>query len=174
MGKTIRNRVAEASGPFMGLRFAVYARKSNEDARSEDAKSVTRQVEQARRYVERHGGEALEDQVYVDDEVSGAEFRSRAGLLRFMDTLKNGRGFNALVTMESSRLGREQIESQYTLKQITDAGCRVFYYLTGEEAKLDTSLDKIMSSLKFFADEQERERARQRARERTHPFQRHA
>ncbi len=151
--------------PFAGLCFAIYGRKSTLDARHEDHKSVTRQVEQATRYVEARGGEALPGHVYLDDEVSGAEFRARAGLLRFLDTLKNGRAFNAVVTSEESRFGREQLETGYLLKQITDAGVRVFYYLEDREARLDSALDKIMASLTLFGAELEREKARQRARD---------
>ncbi len=151
--------------PFAGLRFAVYARKSNEDDRNEDNRSTGRQVEQARAWVERQGGAVLPDQVYKDDCVSGAEFKSRPGLLRFLDALRNGKPFNAVVMSEQSRLGREQLETGYLLKQIRDAGVRVFYYLTGEEARLDSALSKIMSSLTSFAAEMEREKARQRARD---------
>jgi len=151
--------------PLHGLTFAVYARKSTEDARSEDAKSVTRQVEQATRYVEARGGAVLPDHVYLDDGVSGAEFRERPGLLRFLNVLENGKPFTALVMMERSRLGREQIETQYVLKQITDGGVRVFYYLTDEEARLDSALEKVMSALESFGDEVEREKARQRCRD---------
>ena len=151
--------------PLQGLRFAVYARKSNEDDRNEDNRSTGRQVEQATRWVEQRGGAVLADQIYADDAVSGAEFRSRPGLLRFLDTLKNGKPFNALVMSEQSRLGREQLETGYLLKQIRDAGVRVFHYLTGDEAKLDSALDKIMSSLTSFAAEMEREKARQRCRD---------
>ena len=151
--------------PLAGLRFATYARKSNEDDRNEDNRSTGRQVEQARRYVEQRGGEVVPDHVYVDDAVSGAEFRARPGLLRFLDALRNGRPFTALVMSEQSRLGREQIETGYLLKQIRDAGVRVFYYLTDDEAKLDTALDKMMSSLTSFAGEIEREKARSRSRD---------
>jgi hypothetical protein len=57
--------------PLAGLRFAVYARKSNEDARHEDHRSTARQMEQARRYVEQPGGEVLADQVCTDEATSG-------------------------------------------------------------------------------------------------------
>jgi DNA invertase Pin-like site-specific DNA recombinase len=152
-------------GPFTGLQFAVYARKSTEDARHEDHKSTTRQVAQATRYVEARGGTVLGDHVYVDEASSGAEFRGRSGLLRFLDVLKNGRPFNALVMMEDSRLGREQVETAYLRKQITDAGIRLFYYLDDREARMDSALDKMMSNLNAFAAEVERERARQRCRD---------
>ncbi len=166
MRRTQRHpRPPTESLPFNGLRFAIYARKSTEDDRNADNKSTGRQVEQATRFVETRGGTVLPDQTYIDDAVSGAEFRNRPGLLKLMDALKNGRPFNALVMSEQSRLGREQIQTGYLLQQIRDAGVRVFFYLTQDEARLDSALEKITSSLTGFAAEMERERARQRCRD---------
>jgi DNA invertase Pin-like site-specific DNA recombinase len=149
MGRTaLRERVKRVEAPpppLAGLQFAVYARKSSEDDRNEDHRSTGRQAEQATAWVRKGGGHVLPGHVYLDDAVSGAEFKSRPGLLRFLDTLKNGKPFNAVVMSEQSRLGREQLETGYLLKQIRDAGIRVFYYMTGEEARLDSALDKIMS-----------------------------
>jgi DNA invertase Pin-like site-specific DNA recombinase len=54
---------------------------------------------------------------------------------------------------EESRLGREQIETAYALKQITDAGVRVFFYLEDRERTLDGAMDKVMLSLTDFAAE---------------------
>jgi hypothetical protein len=48
---------------------------------------------------------------------------------------------------EESRLGREQIETAYALKQITGAGVRVFFYLEDRERTLETAMDKVMLSL---------------------------
>lgn len=163
--RTGKHGVIDKAAEFSGLRFAVYARKSTEDARHEDHRSTARQTEQARHYVEARGGEVLPDCVYQDDAISGAEFRNRAGLIRLLDALKNGKPFNAVVASEESRFGREQIETSYILKQITDAGVRVFYYMEGREAKLDSAMDKIMASLTLFGAELEREKARQRARD---------
>src|SRR5262249_32129910 len=73
--------------------------------------------------------------------------------------------FQALVMSEESRLGREQIETAYALKQITDAGVRVFFYLEDRERTLDNAMDKVMLSLTNFAAEMEREKARQRVRD---------
>ena len=158
------NSNAEAL-PFAGLKFAVYARKSSEDDRNEDNRSTGRQVAQATAWVERKGGEVLRDHVYADDAVSGAEFRARPGLLQFLEALKNGKQFNALVMSEQSRLGREQLETGYLLKQIRDAEVRVFFYLTDDEAKLDSALEKMVTQLASFAAEMEREKARQRSRD---------
>ena len=79
-----------------------------------------------------------------------------------MNALKPRAPFQVLVMSEESRLGREAIETAYALKQLVQAGVRVFFYLEDRERTLDTPTDKIMLSLTAFADELEREKARQR------------
>jgi DNA invertase Pin-like site-specific DNA recombinase len=79
-----------------------------------------------------------------------------------MNALKPRPPFQVLVMSEESRLGREQIETAYALKQITDAGVRVFFYLEDRERTLDSVMDKVMLSLTNFAAEMEREKGRQR------------
>jgi len=64
--------------------------------------------------------------------------------------------FQVLVMADDSRLGREQIETAYVLKQIIDADVRVFHYLADKERTLDSPLDEIMLSLVAFADELKR------------------
>jgi len=158
-------RATRERGEFAGLRFAAYARKSTEDARHEDHRSTARQVEQARAYVERRGGVVLPDHIYVDEDTSGAEFKARPGLLRLLNALENGRPFNALVMSDDDRLGREQFQTNLLLKQITDAGCRIFFYIDGREAVLDSATAKFMQAVRNFGSELEREKARQRARD---------
>jgi DNA invertase Pin-like site-specific DNA recombinase len=65
----------------------------------------------------------------VDDGISGAEFANRPGFLRLMNALKPRPAFHVLVMSEVSRLGREQIETAYALKQLSTAGVRCFSYL---------------------------------------------
>jgi site-specific DNA recombinase len=103
-----------------------------------------------------------EDHVYVDDGISGAEFVKRPGLARLMNALRPRPPFQVLAMSEESRFGREQIETAYLFKQITEAGVRVFFYLEDRERTLDNALDKVMLSLTNFASEMEREKARQR------------
>lgn len=79
-----------------------------------------------------------------------------------MNALKPRPPFQVLVMMEESRLGREQIETAYALKQIVSAGVRVYFYLTDQERVLETATDKVMLSLTNFAAEMEREKAAQR------------
>lgn len=140
---------------------AIYARKSTEQTGvADDQKSVARQVDHARAYAARKGWTV--DAVFVDDGISGAEFATRPGFLRLMNALKPRPAFNVLVMSEESRLGREAIETAYALKQLVQAGVRVFFYLEDRERTLDSPTDKIMLSLTAFADELEREKARQR------------
>ncbi len=141
---------------------AIYARKSTDQNTTDEEKSVTRQIEHARTYAKRKGWTISEEHVYADDGISGAEFLKRPGFLRLMNALKPRPSFQVLIMSEESRLGREQIETAYALKQITDAGVRVFFYLEDRERTLDNALDKVMLSLTTFAAEMEREKARQR------------
>jgi DNA invertase Pin-like site-specific DNA recombinase len=141
---------------------AIYAPRSTEQAGIVDEqKLVARQVEHAA-YAARRGWAVADAHVYVDDGISGAEFANRPGFLRLMNALKPRPRFQVLVVSEESRLGREQIEVSYALKQIVSAGVQVFFYLENRERTLDSPTDKIMLSLTRFADELEREKARQR------------
>ena len=142
---------------------AIYVRKSTEQGGVADAeKSVTRQIDHARDYAGRKGWTVANEHIYGDDGISGAEFANRPGFLRLMNALKPTPPFQVLVMSEESRLGREAIETAYALKQLVQAGVRIFFYLEDRERTLDSPTDKVMLSLTTFADELEREKARQR------------
>lgn len=84
---------------------AIYARKSTDpNGVAEEAKSVTRQIEQAAAYAVRKGWTVAEDHIYVDDGISGAEFLKRPGLARLMNALKPKPRFQVLIMSEESRL----------------------------------------------------------------------
>jgi site-specific DNA recombinase len=70
--------------------------------------------------------------------------------------------FQALVISEESRLGREQIETGYALKQLVTSGVQVWCYLDDRQRTLDSPMEKAMLALQGMADEMEREKARQR------------
>jgi site-specific DNA recombinase len=142
---------------------AIYARKSTEqNGVGDEEKSVARQIEHGKAYAARKGWTVDEAHGYSDDGISGAEFKKRPGFLRLLNALSPRPPFQVLVMSEESRLGREAIETGYVLKQIMDAGVRVFFYLEDRERTLDTAMDKVMLSLTNFASEVEREKARQR------------
>ncbi len=142
---------------------AIYARKSTEQSGvSEEEKSVKRQIEHAQAYAINKGWSVSADHIFVDDGISGAEFVKRPGFIRLMNALKPRPSFHVLIMSEESRLGRESIETSYALKQIIDAGVRLFFYLEDRERTLDNAMDKVMLSLVNFSSEMERERAKQR------------
>ena len=86
---------------------AIYARKSTDQSGvADDAKSVTRQVDQAKAYARAKGWAVSDDQIFVDDGISGAEFANRPGFMRLMNALMPKAPFDALLVSELSRLGR--------------------------------------------------------------------
>jgi len=141
---------------------AIYARKSTDQNLPDAEKSVTRQIEHATAYAERKGWTVDPAHTYSADGISGAEFVKRPGLTRLMTAVKPRAPFQVLVMSEESRLGREQIETAYLLKQLITAGVRVAYYLEDRERTLDSPTDKILLAVSGFADEVERDKARQR------------
>src|SRR5437899_1046016 len=105
---------------------AVYARKSTEQTNvSVEEKSVARQIEHAKAYAAKQGWTIAVEHTYVDDGVSGAEFARRPGLMRLLAALKPRPPFQILIMSNVDRLGREQIETTYLLKQFIVAGVRV-------------------------------------------------
>ena len=83
---------------------AIYARKSTDqhDVADED-RSITRQVDHARAYAVGKGWTVVDEHLYVDDGVSGAEFTNRPGFLRLMNALKPAPPFQVLIMSEESR-----------------------------------------------------------------------
>jgi DNA invertase Pin-like site-specific DNA recombinase len=146
--------------PQLAKPFAIYARKSTDQNIADEEKSVARQVARARAYAERKGWAVAEEHVYIDDGISGADFVRREGYLRLMNALKPRAPFQVLVMMEQSRLGREQTETAYALKRITDAGVRIVFYLTDVELKRETAINKFTASTMAFVDEMHREQRR--------------
>src|SRR5882724_7434905 len=78
-----RSEVSPAGARRMKVLAAIYARKSTDQlGLSDEQKSVVRQVEHARAYAARKGWTVLDEYVFVDDAVSGAEFATRPGFVR--------------------------------------------------------------------------------------------
>ena len=145
---------------------AIYARKSTDQTGlPEEAKSVARQIEHATAFAAKKGWRVAPEHIYVDDGISGAEFARRPGLMRLLSALTPHPPFQVLIMSTVDRLGREQIETAYLLKQIIRAGVRVFDYLEDRERVLDSPTDKLLLSVTTYAAEMERHQARQRTRD---------
>jgi site-specific DNA recombinase len=142
---------------------AVYARKSNDQVGvADDQRSVERQIGHAKAYAKSQGWKVADDCIFSDDGISGAEFAARPGYMRMLNALKPRAPFSVLIVSELSRLGREQLETGYAVKQLAQAGVRIFSYLDKREVLLDTPTDKFLMSAVNFAAEIERDKGRQR------------
>lgn len=147
---------------------AIYARKSTEQKGVDDEqKSVARQVEHARAFAGRQGWDVDEACIFVDDGISGAEFANRPGLVRLMNVVDDGRkrrrpAFQILIVSDLDRVGREQLETGYVLKQLSIGGVRVFTYLDEREILLDSPTATFLMQAQSFGASLEREKARQR------------
>jgi DNA invertase Pin-like site-specific DNA recombinase len=151
------------------MNAAIYARKSSSQEHvSEDAKSVTRQVEGATAFAASRGWSVAH---VFTDEISGAEFgASRPGLETALVAAERG-DFTVLVVAALDRMGREQIETAFVLKKLARAGVAVYCYSDGREVELANARDKALLTIQAMGGELEREQARIRTR---HTLQRKA
>jgi Resolvase, N terminal domain len=115
---------------------AVYARKSTEQHVADEAKSFTRQLEQAKVFAARQGRTVDEAHVFVDDGISGSEFARRPGLMALLNALKPRAPFDVLLIYDADRLGREQVETAYFMKQL------LFVVDGGVTASIPLALDE--------------------------------
>ena len=65
---------------------------------------------------------------------------------------------------DETRLGREQIETSYALKQIVQAGVEVWFSKDERRRTLDSPVDKFMLSALNFAAEEQRVTTAERTR----------
>src|SRR5437867_10198402 len=122
---------------------AIYARKSTDEGdKSDDAKSVTRQVDHAREYAKRKGWTVADEHIYTDDGISGAEFVKRPGLAHLLAALSPRPPFGVLIVSEQSRIGRDTIRTLATIQRIQDVGVRIYSYLDDREITLEQDTDE--------------------------------
>lgn len=144
------------------MKAAIYARKSNDDDRIEENKSITRQKDRAIAFAEKNGWTVDVEHVFEDDGISGAEYERRPGLIKMLARIED---FDVIVMSEISRLGRDMVRNAVVIDDIRAAGVRLFYYLTNEEEFADTPEQRVMVTLKSFAAEMERARISERTRD---------
>ena len=144
-----------------------YARKSTDEGdKAADAKSVARQVQRAREYAAERGWRFDDRYVISDDGVSGAEFKSRAGLNALLSAVKERHRLNALVVSEQSRLGRDTIRTLALIQALNDADVKIYSYLDDKEISVNDELGEIEQFIKSWAGASERRKTSQRVRDR--------
>lgn len=147
------------------MNAAIYARKSTDQNVADEAKSVVRQVENAKAFADKRGWIVSEAHVFVDDGISGAEFDKRPALSRLRGLLVHHAPFQALIVSERKSIGRESSETAYVIKQFAEAGVEIFEYVHGKSLTPRSALDKILSNVQGFADEAHREASSERVHE---------
>src|SRR3954470_14593771 len=106
---------------------AIYPRVSKERVGvTEDAKSPTRQVENATAFAIARSWTVPSAHVFIDDGNSGAEFKRRPGFQRLMAALQPKPPFDVLIVSEQKSIGREAFETNFVIKQLAQAGVEVF------------------------------------------------
>jgi DNA invertase Pin-like site-specific DNA recombinase len=130
------------------MRAAVYARKSDDSP-----SGVADQVQHARNFIVTKGWTVAEGAVFTDVDVSGGVFK-RPGLDALLAALgAKPRAFDAVVMMESSRLGREMAQTLALQMKITQAGVRIFHYQDGVELLVNTPTQKLVAQVNSFGAE---------------------
>ena len=133
---------------------AIYARKSTkQEGVSDDAKAVERQEENARAFAGKRGWTVSDQHVYKDDGISGTEFAKRPAFMKMMNSLKPRPPFQVLIVSEQKSIGREMAETSYVIKQLAQAGVEIVEYVHGKSLTPRTTIEKLMSSVQGFSDE---------------------
>ena len=143
-----------------GIRAAVYARKSNqENHKDEDNKSVQRQIERAKEFAALHGWDLAENNIFVDDGYSGADFSKRTGLKRLRGCLND---YDVIIVSEISRFGRSGDRTQAELLHFIENDKEIYCYLSNERVEADTEEQRLMLRLRTFSAAIEREKCSER------------
>jgi site-specific DNA recombinase len=145
-------------------RAAIYARKSTDQHVAADAKSTHRQVDNARAFATKQGWSVSDEHIFVDDGISGAEFDRRPALQQLLRATKL-RQFSMLIVSEQKSLGREMSETAYLIKTLAKAGVTVVEYVHGKSLTPRGALDKLLSTVQSFSDEDHREKTSERVHE---------
>jgi site-specific DNA recombinase len=148
------------------MNAAIYARKStDEPGRATEQKSVVRQQELALAFAVKQGWTVRDEHVFVDDDISGAEFKRRPGLQRLLAALTPRAPFQRLIVSEQKSIGREMSETGMVIKDLAMAGVEIFEYGHGQSLTPKNYIEKMMSAFRAGADEAHREQTAERVHE---------
>ena len=141
---------------------AIYSRKSTEQNVTEDAKSVTRQVELARAFAAEKGWQVIEE--YIDDGISGAESAKLVSRARMLAAAADGK-FSALIVRDVDRLSRNDEELPSLVYSLRDSGVEIWCYADRARVDTRTAMNRGMLNMRATFAAAEREAAQTRTRE---------
>lgn len=125
---------------------AIYARKSTEQNGADaDAKSVQRQIENARSFAAAKGWTVADAHIFADDAVSGAETKKLVNRKRLLDAISSGPPFKVLVMRDASRFSRRDGDEAFgELKRIAQARVEIWFYQDGTRFSYGTFGDNVV------------------------------
>jgi site-specific DNA recombinase len=110
------------------LRCAAYARYSTD---RQNPLSTQDQIEKCRQFAVERGWKLADDQVYTDEEISGATL-DRTGLRSLLSAAESRpRPFDALLIEDSSRLSRKQADVLNLCDRLNFAGVKIHFISQG-------------------------------------------
>jgi len=144
------------------MKIRTYCRRSKND---EGKQQFSMKVQHAGcvEFISRMGfaGEGRTD--YVDDGGASDDFLTRAGLRQLIMEAQRG---DVIVCRDQSRLGRDAIEVTLVVRDLVrDRGCRLFYYVTGQEVQFANAIDQATTFIQGTGHQMELEAIRSRTRE---------
>jgi len=141
------------------IRASIYCRKSTDDDKHAEAKSVTRQREEGLRYAEAQGWVVDDAHIFTDDGISGAYGEDRRpGLKALLAAAEQTPHlFKGVIMAADDRLMREQWKAAMVLSRLHEAGLRLHYYQERRQVDLSSSVGKFMEGMRGFASEFYRE-----------------
>jgi site-specific DNA recombinase len=124
---------------------AIYARKSTEQNVADDAKSVTRQIDNARAFATAHGWTVDDRFIFVDDGVSGAETRKLLGKQRLIQMADQ---FDVVVMQAQDRWSRRDgAEAWVELKALAQRDVEIWFYADARKFEFGTLTTNVPSLL---------------------------
>lgn len=129
---------------------AIYARKSTEQNGADaDAKSVARQIDNARAFATEQGWTIDEAHVYSDDAISGAETKKLKSRQRLLEVIRAGAPFQVLILRDVSRFSRRDGDEVVAeLKAINRAGVEVWFYQDRQPFTYGTLAENVVGFVK--------------------------
>jgi site-specific DNA recombinase len=139
---------------------AIYARKSTEQRGDDNAKSVVRQIADARAFAKLRGLPAIEDRhVYADDAVSGADVKNLRARARLIADVEAGR-INVIIMADLSRYSRrDPAEVVLELKRL-DRRAKIYFYETGEQYRSGDFGDAVSNFVRAGSNNDYRQKIR--------------
>src|SRR5262245_37576821 len=104
---------------------AIYARKSTQQRTADpEAKSVARQIDNARAFAKAKGWRVDDAHVFADDAISGADIRKLVNRQRLLDAAGTERPpFRVLIMRDASRFSRRDGDEAFgELKRLAQLG----------------------------------------------------